>query len=490
VKLFKGQDELDLTSGGIGRPLFYLSLPIVVTNLLQTAYNLADTFWLGQYSTEALAAISFAFPMVFLLISLGIGLSVAGSVLVAQNVGAGDVRQAEFAASQTVTFALVVSVVLGAVGYVIVGPLLALLGASPDVLPGATAYMHVIAVGLPFMFGFFIFFSLMRGAGDTVTPMLLMLVTVVINVVLDPLFIFGWTIPALSAGGQTLVPALDFPEMGVQGAAVATILSRMLAMTAGLAIMFSGRRGVEIHLQDMVPDPAYFRKMVSIGVPASIEGSSRALSVNALLAVVGLFATPVVAAFGIGTRVFSVIFLPALAVSQGVETMTGQNIGAGKYDRAEQTNYLAAKVLFVVLGAVGVLIFLVPRPIVSVFTDDPPVIEAGVTFLRIVALTFGFTGIMRAFTGGFRGSGHTKIAAGVAIAMLWVIRLPAAAAGALTVGQEGVWFSFALSNVAGAVIAYLWFRRGTWREGDVRGGSAGPGPAASDEAGDAATTDD
>src|SRR6056297_2382206 len=121
--LFKGREEFDLTEGGIAKPLFYLSLPIIVTNLLQTAYNLIDTFWLGQYSTEALAAISFAFPMVFLLISLGLGVSVAGSVLVAQNTGAGDDRQAEYAASQTVMFSFVLAAVLGVIGYFIVEPL-------------------------------------------------------------------------------------------------------------------------------------------------------------------------------------------------------------------------------------------------------------------------------------------------------------------------------------------------------------------------------
>jgi len=115
--LFKGPEEFDLTSGGIGKPLFFLSMPIVITNLFQTAYNLADTFWLGQYSTDALAAISFAFPMVFLLISLGMGISVAGSVLVAQFTGAGEEREAEYAASQTVTFAVIVSFGLGIVGY-------------------------------------------------------------------------------------------------------------------------------------------------------------------------------------------------------------------------------------------------------------------------------------------------------------------------------------------------------------------------------------
>ncbi|WP_231186460.1 MATE family efflux transporter [Haladaptatus sp. DYF46] len=468
MSFFKGQEELDLTEGGIVKPLLYLSLPIVITNLMQTAYNLADTFWLGQYSTEALAAISFGFPMVFLLISLGMGLSVAGSVLVAQHTGAGETEQAEYAASQTVTFAFIGSVILGAVGYPFVRPFLKFLGASPSVLPGATAYMQVVALGLPFMFGFFVFISLMRGAGDTITPMVVMFGTVVINVILDPFLINGWTIGPLA-----------FPEMGIQGAAIATVFSRSLAMLVGLVIMESGRRGIQIHLSDMKPDFQYLRKILSIGVPASIEGTGRALSINALLLVVGLFSTSVVAAFGIGTRVFSVIFLPAIAVARGVETMSGQNIGAGKYDRAEQANYVAAKGLFVVLALVGVLIFLVPTPIVGVFTDDPAVLSEGTTFLRYVALSFGFIGIMRAFTGGFRGAGKTMVAAAISIITLAGIRLPVAYVASqfrfdipyaqYVFGVRGIWIAFFVSNVAGAGIAWLWFRRGTWRDSDVRG---------------------
>ena len=491
MSLFDEADR-DLTEGGIVRPLVYLSAPIVVTNLLQTAYNLADTFWLGQYSTEALAAISFAFPMVFLLISLGMGLSVAGSVLVAQHTGAGERREAEYAASQTVTFAFLGSAVLGLVGYPLVRPFVAALGASPAVLPGATAYMRVIALGLPFMFGFFVFISLMRGAGDTVTPMLVMLGTVVLNVALDPFLINGWTLVA----NAPIVGTVTFPELGVEGAAIATVFSRSLAMVVGVGIMLSGSRGIRIAPRDMVPDFGYLWTILEIGIPASVEGTGRALSVNALLVVVGLFSTSVVAAFGIGTRVFSVIFLPAIAVARGVETMTGQNIGAGKPDRAARANYVAAQGLFVILGLAGVLIFLVPAPIVAVFTDDPAVLREGTTFLRFVALSFGFIGIMRAFTGGFRGAGKTLVAAAISVAALAGVRLPVAVVASRSLlptdwwflgapDPRGIWVAFAVSNVVGAALAFLWFRRGTWRDGDVR-----ESPPVADADAEVSATDD
>ncbi|AHF99615.1 multidrug transporter MatE [Halostagnicola larsenii XH-48] len=466
--LFKGPEEVDLTSGGIGKPLFFLAMPIVVTNLFQTAYNLADTFWLGQYNTDALAAISFAFPLVFLLISLGMGIAVAGSILVAQYTGANQKREAEYAASQSVTFAAIASLVLGVVGYFGVDTFLSLMGASDDVLPMATDYMEVISLGLLFMFGFAIFISLMRGSGDTITPMLVMFGSVVLNIILDPFLIFGWTV----VENAPLVGTISFPELGIQGAAIATVFSRALALLVGLVIMFRGNHGIQINLRDMLPDLAYLRRLFRIGLPASIEGTGRALSMNLLLVIVAMFPDTVVAAYGIGTRVFSVVFLPAIAVARGVETMTGQNMGAGKPDRAEQAAGLAAKVLFGVLTVAGILVFLVPEPIVSVFVgadqeNAAEVVSIGAEFLRYVALSFGFIGIMRAYTGSFRGAGKTLTAAAISVLMLGVIRFPIAWFATGPFGETGIWLAFAVSNVIGAAIAYAWYRRGTWRGSDL-----------------------
>lgn len=464
--LFKDHEELDLTSGGIAQPLFYLSLPIVITNLLQVTYNLADTFWLGQHGKVSLAAITFGFPLVFLLISLAMGVSVAGSVLVAQHTGAENRERAQYAASQTVTFALLFSGLLGVGGFFLVDDLLALLGASAEVLPPATAYMEVISLGLPLMFGFFVFVALMRGSGDTVTPMLVMIGTVVLNVALDPFLIFGWG---------------PFPAMGVQGAAVATVFARGLAMVVGMGIMLSGAKGIAIAPRKMVPDPGYARKLVRIGVPASIEGTGRALSVNALLVIVALFSVTVEAAFGVGIRVFSLVFMPAIAVDRGVETMTGQNIGANRPNRAAATNHFAAKVMFGALTGLGIVIFVTAPQIMSLFSPDAAVVREGARFLRWVAPTFGFMGVVRAYTGGFRGAGKVLTAAVLSITMLGFVRLPVAWFGARAMGSDGIWMAFAVSNIVAAVIAVLWFQRGTWRDTNIADDDRSPVANTSDD---------
>jgi len=489
--LFKGQSELDLTHGSIPKSLFFLSLPIVITNLLQVGYNLADTFWLGQYSTEALAAISLGFPLVYLFISLGLGLTVAGSVLVAQHTGADQSEAAEYAASQTVSLTLLAGAGLGAVGFAFVAELLGVFSAEPTVLELATEYMEVISLGLPFLFGFTVFIALMRGAGDTVTPMLVMLGTVVLNVAIDPLLIFG---------------VGPLPELGVEGAAVATVFARGSAMVVGLWLMIRGAHGIQIHPRQMVPNLEYSRKLLRIGLPASVENTGRAVSINAVLLIVTLFSTPVVAAFGVGIRVFSMIFMPAIAIDRGVETMTGQNIGAGREDRVVATNRFAAKTSFLVLSGLGVLTFVFAPDIIRLFDDSPAVVAEGATFLRWIAPTFGFVGVLRAYSGGFRGAGKTLTAAAIAVLLFGFIRLPVAyvaSQGVVPVDAwpfssptpSGIWFAFAVSGIVAAVVASGWFELGKWRGADLTrqpddGAGDSGGGSDRDRAGDGASPDE
>lgn len=447
---FKSKEDLDLLNGPVAKNLFYLSLPVIVINLLHTAYNLADTFWLGQYGGDALAAITFAFPLVFFLISLGMGLAVAGSVLVAQFEGSGNTKKRNYAASQTIGFSAVVSVILGLFGYLFIGDIVGLLGATGNVAASASGYLEIISIGLFSMFGFLVFQSLMRGFGDTVTPMLLMFGTVVLNIIIDPIFIFGWWI---------------IPELGVEGAAIATIFSRALSLIIGIWILFTGRRGLKISISEMKPDLPFFKKMTGIGVPASVEGVGRSVSVNAVTAVVGwTFADPIVAGFGIGVRIFSMIFLPAAAVGRGVESMTGQNLGAGGFERAGETAREGAKHSFLILSTLGVITFVFARPIASIFTTEAQIAQTGAEFLRYVAFSFGFIGVLRSYNGSFRGAGKTATAAVISIATLGLIRLPIAYFGSINFGTEGVWFAFFVSNILGAVIAYAWYQRGTWKQ--------------------------
>ena len=214
------QRELpDYTKGPIVKALIGLSLPIVFGNILQTAYQLIDTFWVGRLGAVAVAAVSLSFPVIFLLISLGGGLAIAGTILVAQYKGRGDTKQVDYISAQTLLLMVVISAVVSCFGYMISGPVMKLIGAGPEVLPAATSYLQISFLGMIFMFGFFVYQSLMRGVGDVKTPLYIVFTTVLMNLVLDPLFILGWG---------------PIPAYGVSGAALATIGTQGVAAIVGI----------------------------------------------------------------------------------------------------------------------------------------------------------------------------------------------------------------------------------------------------------------
>ncbi|WP_123535337.1 MATE family efflux transporter [Halosimplex salinum] len=483
--------DYDLTEGSLLRPLVALSAPIVLTQLLQVVYNLVDTFWVGRLGGEAVSALSFSWPPVFVLISLGGGLTLAGSVLVAQHKGAGNIERVNEVAGQTLAFVTVFSLALGAIGYLLAPTFLRLIGAEPGstIFAYSLEYMRVIFLGVWFMFGFFVFQSLLRGWGDTRTPMYLMAVSVAVNVVLDPVFIFGFADNPLfgivGARGleASLLDATGFTGHGVRGAAMATIFSRALATVPGVALLFSGRLGLSLSLADLRLERETVAKIIEIGYPASIEQSSGALSYSAMTAVVALVSPTAVAAFGICARLTSFVFLPAVGLGMGVETAVGQNLGAKRADRARRAVYLALGMLaaaYVVVSAVGVIW---AREIVGVFIAGPDaatVVDIGETFMRIVAPTFAFMGAFHVVKGCFNGAGNTRAAMIMSVTSVWGLQvLPAyVLVTTFDMGTTGAWWALAFMHVGSALIVCTWFLRGTWTESVVEDDD--PTPAVAD----------
>jgi putative MATE family efflux protein len=464
--------ESSITEGSLTRPLFTLAWPIVVTQLLQVAYNIADTIWLGRTAEPAAAvgALSLAFPLIFLLLSVGGGFTVAGSTLVAQYTGAGGEESAGKAAGQTLAFVTLLAVVLGALGYVATEPLLALLPADAEtaaaVIPLAADYMRVFFLGTPFLFGFFVFSALMRGYGNTRTPMRVMFITVVLNVVLDPFFIFGWSV---------------FPAMGVEGAAVATLVSRVVATAIGMYVLFEMHVGPDIRPEHLNLELDWVKKIVNIGAPSALEQSTSALAMITLTAMVVTFAPPVVAAYGLGNRLISLVFLPAMGLGRATNTMVGQNLGAKKPERAERAVKLAAGVGAGVMFGVALVALAFAQPIVSVFiesttADAAQTVTEAVQYLRIRTVEFAFIGVLQVLLGAYRGAGNTKTALAFSLTALWLGRVPTVYYLAFVVGlgSTGIWIGMALGNVVGAIAAAAWFTRGTWKRTVVDTDAAGP----------------
>jgi len=461
--------ESNITDGSLARPLFTLAWPIVVTQLLQVAYNIADTLWLGRTAEPAAAvgALSLAFPLIFLLLSVGGGFTVAGSTLVAQYTGAGGEESAGKAAGQTLAFVTLLAVALGALGYLTTDAMLALLPADPEtaasVIPLAADYMSVFFLGTPFLFGFFVFSALLRGYGNTRTPMRVMLVTVVLNVALDPVFIFGWDL------GPVAIPAL-----GVEGAALATLVSRVVATAIGTYVLFGLDAGPDVRLGHLRLELDWVREIVDIGAPSALKQSTSALAMITLTAMVATFGPPVVAAYGLGNRLISLVFLPAMGLGRATNTMVGQNLGAAKPERAERAVRLAAGVGATVMGAVAVVALVFAEPIVGAFisastADGAATVTNGVEYLRTRTVEFAFIGVLQVVLGAYRGAGNTKTALAFSLVALWVGRVPTVygLTFVLDFGATGIWIGMALGNIVGAVAAVAWFTRGTWKRAVV-----------------------
>lgn len=439
------------------RALIALAVPIVFANLLQTAYQLIDTFWVGRLGSEAVAAVSLSFPVIFFLISLGLGFAVAGTILVAQYQGRGDPAMVNHVAAQSLVGIVTVAVVLAVAGMLGARLLVEFLGAQADVVPLATEYLRVSFIGLVFLFAYVIFQSLMRGVGDARTPLVIVFGTVVLNFCLDPLFILG------------LGP---MPAIGVAGAALATVITQGLAAVVGLSLLFSGRYGIQLVPRDLRPNPATLWRLLRLGCPAAIEQSTRALGLVLMTVLVSGFGTTTLAAYGIGTRVLSFAIIPALGLSQATSALVGQNVGAGKPDRAAHTTWASCGVGFVTLTLVGVVAFIFARPLVALFVPGAPdVIATGAMFVRITALTYGLIGVQQVIAGSFRGAGYPVAAMALALVSLWVLQFPLAWLLSTRAGLDalGIWVAYPVRNTVVAIVAVAWFARGSWRRRAVGG---------------------
>ncbi len=442
----------DYTTGNMLRAIASLSVPIVLANMLQSAYQIVDTFWVGRLGADAVAAVSLSFPVLFLFLSLGAGLAVGGSVLVAQSLGRKDKKGVEHFATQATISVLAVSVVFAIIGYFLSGAAMRLLGASAAVWPLATQYLQISFIGMPFLFGYFIYMSVTRGVGEVRIPLLIVLSTVLLDLVLDPLFIYGWWF---------------IPASGVAGAAWASVGTQLVSMILGFTLLLRGTHGVRLHWRDAKPDKEAQQRILQIGFPQSINQSSRAAGLLIMAGLVAALGTEVIAAYGIGIRIFSFIIIPAAGMAIATQTLVGQNIGAGKPDRAEQAVKLSGWISALILTGVGALVFLFARPLAAFFIpNDAQVIAMSAQFLRIMSWSFGLFAVQFAIAGGFRGTGHTVKALVITLISLFLVQIPVAyiLSNFTSLKEVGFWISIPAANVVGAVVGVLWFRTGSWRK--------------------------
>ncbi len=451
-----------MTEGAIGPRLARLAWPLVAGNLLQTAYNLADMFWVGRVGSNAVAAVSLMFPTAWLFVSTAMGITAAAVALVSQYIGADRERRAEQVVGQTVILAVAGGLFLAAFGWSIRYPLIDLLGAEGPVYWQALAYAEVMFVTIPFTFLFFAFRAVLRGAGDTRTAMWLVLVSAGLNVLIDPFLILGWA---------------GLPALGVRGAAIATLISRVVAAGVGVAILVHGGWGIRLRFGDLRPETDLLRKLIDVGYPSTLDGLARSLAAVTMVGLVARFGTVPTAAYGIVLRYQSISWTVSGAVGQATATGVGQNLGAGSLDRSRHVTRTGVIGTMAVLAAASATVFVFPEAAMGVFIDDPAVIAEGTTIFTIVAPFWAFFGGLMVIQGSFRGAGRTRVAFVLSMFSRWVVRIPGAAVLAFLLGwgSVGLYWGMAASAFLSFIVGTIWFLTRGWSEAVIEEDEGEPG---------------
>ena len=438
----------EIVEGNIERTLVKLAYPLIINNMVQVLYNLTDTFWLGKLGREELSAPGTAWPLVWFFMSIGMGFATAGFAFVSQYIGAKDYERANRSAGALYSLMMFFSLFVTFFGLLIASFALKFMNVTPEVYPYALNYIRVIFIGIPFSFTLFAFNFLLRAVGDTKTPVRINMFTVFLNIVLDPLLIFGW---------------LGFPRLGVVGAAVATMFSNSMGSFIGGYLLFKGRVGIHLTRESLKPDLKFYGKIFRVGLPSSVGFSADALGFVILTRIIYIYGTVAFATYSITNRLTNFMFAFADGISQAMGTMVGQNVGAEKYRRAKKIAEKTMLINFVILS-IGTAIVVIFRPqIFSFFIKDREILKESVKVVRYFAFSLPFFGIFDAVSNVFQSAGHTKKSMILGMLRLWVLRIPLAyLLGILMADTLGVWLGMGLSNIIGALIGFLWFLKGSW----------------------------
>ncbi len=440
----------DLTEGSIISTIFKLSWPLVAANLLQSLYNIVDAFWLGKLGPLAINAPTLSWPVIFLVISFAGGFGMAGTSFVAQHHGAGEEDMVGEATGQTLFIMAVLSIGLGVLGFFLTDSIVHWMGASEQLIPLASIFMKTIFISIPFTFGFMIYSSILRGYGDTITPMKLSLYSVIANMALDPILIFG---------------LIGFPKLGVFGAALATFITRGVFTIYAFYLLLSGKNGLKVTKKNLIPKWKRLSHIMKIGLPLGLSQSGQALGFVVMTAIITSFGNYTLAAFGIGNRIISLATMFSMGVTAASAAIIGQNLGAHKIDRAEKSLKETLLLNTLIMIGISAVMIIFRRPLMEIFITDQNVVKQGTHLMFIIAFFMPFFSIMQTFMAAFNGSGHTMASMWLMISRLWFMRIPLIylMGWSLKIGSDGIWWAMGLSNAGAALMALLLYLPGSWK---------------------------
>ncbi|MFA4858792.1 MAG: MATE family efflux transporter [Candidatus Margulisiibacteriota bacterium] len=442
------RQKRDLTSGSVAKNIWILAIPLVLGDFLQTCSNLIDMFWVGKLGPDALAAVAMSGSILMVVATFLMGIATGTTALVARYVGAKNDREAARFAAQSIVMGLAASFVLAIFGFLFSHQLLIFMGAKDTVLIYGTDYLRIIFLGSLTMFFFFIFFAILRGAGDAVTPAVVLMFCVVIGATLEPFLVFG------------IGP---FPRLGVAGAALAEICAQMVGVIIGTEILLRGRSHLHLHLHDFKINFAYMWRIIRIGFPTSLQMGLRSLMGVVMMLIVASFGTGAIAGYGVVLRLSMILMLPGFSLANSAATLVGQNLGAGEPERAEKSAWLTASYYAVFMAVVGILGFVFGPQVIHFFNSDPQVVAVGTAFIRITIFSYLFVPYGIVLGRSMAGAGDAVSPLIITFIGLWLVQIPLALILARSIGLNGVWLSFLIANSINGVITMGWFKVGRWK---------------------------
>lgn len=441
-----------ILSGNMLRAVLSLAVPIVLNNLIQTMYNLTDTFWLGRLGTDEMAAISLVTPMQNVIINFGQGLTLAASILISRCVGGGNRKDACETANQIFVCTMLFAFAAGLLCISATPFITGWLGAEGNVYTGGVTYLRIVLADLPFLFLINLFSAVHQAQGDTVNPVKLNTVGVVINMVLDPLFImvFKW---------------------GIAGAALATMLSMIPGGAIALFSLFDRRNSIYIDLKGFRFNGGKIKEILTVGLPTAIGGSTMQFGFLLMTKNVLVYGDSAMAAYGIGNKINGIITMPGNAIGSAAATIVSQNIGARQIDRAELGYKTAMKTAVVFLFVSGMILSRAPvsKAVVSIFSHDADVIAMASEFLSIMAFWCFANGVYSCTNGLFNGVGKTYVTMLTEASRLWIFRFASLFAFSTFFGmaEESVWYSVVVSNGISAAVLWVLYKTKLWRKGEA-----------------------
>ena len=453
IRYFKiaitGKEE-DFTTGSIRKAIFMLSIPMILEMLMESTFALVDMIFVSQVSTNAIATVVLTESVITLVYALAIGLSMAATAVVARRTGEKDMEGASKTAVQAIFLGTIIATVIGVFGIIYPKEILGLMGGEPDLIEEGYRYTQIMIGGNITVVLLFLINAVFRGAGNASIAMWTLVLSNGINIILDPMFIFGFG---------------PIPAYGVEGAAIATNIGRGVAVIGQLVVLFMGGSRIKVGLKDLVFRGKIMWGLIKVslgGIGQFIIGTS---SWVILTRIISEFGSDVLAGYGISIRVMMFTMMPAWGMSNAAATLVGQNLGAGQPDRAEKSVWTTAKYNAIFMVSISVIYLLFAKTIVGWFKGDIAVVEAGALSLQVIAAGYVFYAYGMVLTQSFNGAGNTKVPTVINFFCFWLFQIPIAYVAALILGWGplGVYLAITLSETLIAAVSWYWFKKGKWK---------------------------